>query len=55
MVLVWLLLDAPTIFRIAGFNSQQSQWIKGLNIFYMFSTLIYVFALDRISRRWTLS
>lgn len=25
MVLAWLLLDAPTIFRIAGFNSQKSQ------------------------------
>jgi len=46
---------APTIFRIAGFGSQKSQWISGLNnIFYMFSTLICVFTLDRIGRRWTL-
>ncbi|KAL9107828.1 MAG: hypothetical protein Q9227_007343 [Pyrenula ochraceoflavens] len=31
------------------------QWISGLNdIFYMFSTLICVFTLDRIGRRWTL-
>lgn len=46
---------APTIFRIAGFDSQKSQWISGLNnIFYMFSTLICVFTLDRIGRRWTL-
>jgi hypothetical protein len=56
MVLAWLLPDAPAISRIAGFNSQKSQWINGLNnIFYMFSTLIYVFTLDRIGRRWTLS
>lgn len=28
--------DAPTIFRIAGFNAEKSQWISGLNnIFYM--------------------
>ncbi|KAL2351214.1 sugar transporter family protein [Cryomyces antarcticus] len=46
---------APTIFRIAGFNSQKSQWISGLNnIFYMFSTLICVFTLDKIGRRKTL-
>ncbi len=47
--------DQPTIFGIAGFNSQKSQWISGLNtIFYMFSTLICVFTLDRIGRRKTL-
>ncbi|KAF7562283.1 hypothetical protein G7046_g1871 [Stylonectria norvegica] len=46
---------APTIFRIAGFSSEKSQWISGLNnIFYMFATLICVFTLDRIGRRWTL-
>jgi MFS family permease len=46
---------APTIFRIAGFDSKKSQWISGLNnIFYMFATLICVFTLDRIGRRWTL-
>lgn len=46
---------APTIFRIAGFNAEKSQWISGLNnIFYMFSTLLCVFTLDRIGRRWTL-
>lgn len=29
-------LDAPTIFRIAGFNAIKSEWISGLNnIFYM--------------------
>jgi hypothetical protein len=29
-------LDAPTTFRIAGFDTQKSQWISGLNnIFYM--------------------
>ncbi|KAF2137046.1 uncharacterized protein K452DRAFT_291961 [Aplosporella prunicola CBS 121167] len=46
---------APTIFSIAGFDSAKSQWISGLNnIFYMFSTLVCVFTLDRIGRRWTL-
>lgn len=31
-------LDAPTIFRLAGFNSNKAQWISGLNnIFYMVS------------------
>ncbi|KAK5627593.1 hypothetical protein RRF57_003308 [Xylaria bambusicola] len=46
---------APTIFRTAGFDSQKSQWISGLNnIFYAFATLICVFTLDRIGRRWTL-
>ncbi|KAL2060873.1 hypothetical protein VTL71DRAFT_8925 [Oculimacula yallundae] len=46
---------APTIFRMAGFAAEKSQWISGLNnIFYMFSTLICVFTLDRIGRRWTL-
>ncbi|KAB8261196.1 general substrate transporter [Aspergillus pseudonomiae] len=46
---------APTIFSIAGFDSMKSQWISGLNnVFYMFATLICVFTLDRIGRRWTL-
>ncbi|KAI1075470.1 general substrate transporter [Whalleya microplaca] len=46
---------APTIFRLAGFDTIKSQWISGLNnIFYMFATLICVFTLDRIGRRWTL-
>ncbi|KAI1827404.1 general substrate transporter [Xylaria intraflava] len=46
---------APTIFRIAGFDAVKSQWISGLNnIFYAFATLICVFTLDRIGRRWTL-
>ncbi|GIZ41343.1 hypothetical protein CKM354_000464900 [Cercospora kikuchii] len=46
---------APTIFRIAGFSGGKSQWLSGLNnVFYMFSTLICVFTLDRIGRRWTL-
>ncbi|KXG45963.1 Major facilitator superfamily domain, general substrate transporter [Penicillium griseofulvum] len=46
---------APTIFGIAGFDSMKSQWISGLNnIFYMFATLVCVFTLDRIGRRWTL-
>lgn len=46
---------APTIFRIAGFDTEKSQWISGLNnIFYMFATLVCVFTLDKIGRRWTL-
>ena len=46
---------APTIFRMAGFDTEKSQWISGLNnVFYMFATLICVFTLDRIGRRWTL-
>ena len=47
--------DAPTIFKIAGFDSKKSAWFSGLNnIFYMFSTLICIFTLDRIGRRMTL-
>lgn len=46
---------SPTIFRIAGIPNDQVQWIAGLNtITYMLSTLICVFTLDRIGRRWTL-
>lgn len=46
---------APTIFRIAGISNSKVGWISGLNnIFYMFATLICVFTLDRIGRRWTL-
>jgi hypothetical protein len=45
---------APTIFGIAGLSPAKRQWVSGLNnIFYMFSTLICVFTLDRIGRRWT--
>lgn len=48
-------LNDIAIFSIAGFGSQKAQWIAGLNnIFYTFSTLICVFTLDRIGRRWTL-
>jgi hypothetical protein len=35
-------VDAPTIFRIAGFDTKKSQWISGLNnIFYMVSSGIF--------------
>lgn len=45
----------PTIFQIAGFGADKTQWVAGLNnIFYMFSTLICVFTIDRIGRRMTL-
>jgi hypothetical protein len=34
--LLMFLTDAPTIFSIAGYNAEKSQWISGLNnIFYM--------------------
>ncbi|KAI9796141.1 MAG: hypothetical protein M1833_006479 [Piccolia ochrophora] len=46
---------APTMFSQAGFAKEKTMWLSGLNvIFYMFSTLICVFTLDRIGRRWTL-
>ncbi|CAI7665180.1 unnamed protein product [Penicillium crustosum] len=46
---------APTIFQIAGFDSEKTMWISGLNnIFYAFATLICVVTIDRIGRRWTL-
>lgn len=45
----------PTIFTIAGISAQDRLWVAGLNdITYMFATLICVFTLDRIGRRWTL-
>lgn len=45
----------PEIFTIAGIAAKDRQWISGLNnITYMFSTLICVFTLDKIGRRWTL-
>ncbi|KAI5451059.1 hypothetical protein NCC49_002547 [Naganishia albida] len=45
----------PTIFEIAGIKVQDRQWLAGTNnITYMFATLICVFTLDRIGRRWTL-
>ncbi|PHH89605.1 hypothetical protein CDD83_5670 [Cordyceps sp. RAO-2017] len=45
----------PDIFTIAGISSQDRLWVSGVNnITYMFATLICVFTLDRIGRRWTL-
>jgi MFS family permease len=45
----------PTIFTIAGISADERLWVSGLNnITYMFATLICVFTLDRIGRRWTL-
>ncbi|KAI9796668.1 MAG: hypothetical protein M1835_003464 [Candelina submexicana] len=45
----------PRIFTFAGIKSNDVLWITGLNnITYMLSTLICVFTLDRIGRRWTL-
>ena len=46
---------APTIFRLAGIDAFTAKWVSGLNyITYTFATLICVFTLDRIGRRWTL-
>ena len=46
---------SAAIFKIAGFDSQKTMWISGLNnIFYAFATLLCVVTLDRIGRRWTL-
>lgn len=46
---------SAAIFGIAGFGSQKAGWLSGLNdTTYMFATLICVFTLDRIGRRWTL-
>jgi sugar porter (SP) family MFS transporter len=45
----------PEIFKIAGIGSSDRLWVSGLNnITYMLSTLICVFTIDRIGRRWTL-
>lgn len=45
----------PTIFRQAGFTTDKSNWLSGLNnVFYMFSTLVAVFTLDRWGRRFSL-
>ncbi|MCJ1277132.1 hypothetical protein MMC21_004942 [Puttea exsequens] len=45
----------PTIFKIAGISQEDRQWVAGLNdITYMLATLLCVFTLDRIGRRWTL-
>ncbi|KAJ5982890.1 hypothetical protein N7481_004989 [Penicillium waksmanii] len=45
----------PTIFQLAGISLEDRLWVTGLNnITYMFATLICVFTVDRIGRRWTL-
>ncbi|KAL6693473.1 general substrate transporter [Trichoderma pleuroticola] len=45
----------PEIFTIAGISSKDRLWVSGINnITYMFATLICVFTIDRIGRRWTL-
>ncbi|KAK4900180.1 hypothetical protein LTR49_027496, partial [Elasticomyces elasticus] len=45
----------PEIFTIAGIAAKDRQWVSGLNnITYTLATLICVFTLDRIGRRWTL-
>ncbi|KAL9045567.1 MAG: hypothetical protein Q9214_001411 [Letrouitia sp. 1 TL-2023] len=45
----------PVIFTIAGISPNDRLWVAGLNdITYMLATLLCVFTLDRIGRRWTL-
>ena len=45
----------PTIFTLAGVSESKKLWVSGLNdITYMFATLVCVFTLDKIGRRWTL-
>ncbi|KAG8428193.1 hypothetical protein J3459_005980 [Metarhizium acridum] len=45
----------PQIFTIAGISASDRLWVSGVNnVTYMFATLICVFTLDRIGRRWTL-
>ncbi|TQS32716.1 hypothetical protein Golomagni_06960, partial [Golovinomyces magnicellulatus] len=45
----------PQIFTIAGISASDRLWVSGVNnITYMLATLICVFTLDRIGRRWTL-
>ena len=46
---------APTIFATAGLDHSTVAWVSGLNtITYTIATLVCVFTLDRIGRRWTL-
>lgn len=46
---------APQCFQKAGFSSQTSQLIAGINnITYMLSTLVAVFTLDKFGRRFSL-
>lgn len=46
---------APLVFQSAGFSTQTSQLLSGINnISYMLSTLVAVFTLDKWGRRFTL-
>ncbi|QRV95738.1 Sugar (and other) transporter [Ceratobasidium sp. AG-Ba] len=46
---------APRIFSGAGYTQNKSNLLAGINnITYMLSTLVAVYTLDRIGRRWTL-
>ncbi|KAI8066256.1 general substrate transporter [Gilbertella persicaria] len=46
---------APQVFASAGFSTQTSQLLSGINnITYMLSTLVAVFTLDRWGRRFTM-
>ncbi|KAK9360057.1 hypothetical protein V1504DRAFT_434244 [Lipomyces starkeyi] len=46
---------APTMFANAGFSTGTSELLSGLNnIFYTLSTIVNVFTIDRIGRRWAL-
>ncbi|KAI7889894.1 general substrate transporter [Mucor mucedo] len=46
---------APLVFQSAGFSTQTSQLLSGINnVTYMLSTLVAVFTLDKWGRRFTL-
>ncbi|GAA5802398.1 general substrate transporter [Helicostylum pulchrum] len=46
---------APLVFQSAGFSTQTSQLLSGINnVTYMFATLVAVFTLDKWGRRFTL-
>ncbi|KAG8750532.1 hypothetical protein FRC11_010318, partial [Ceratobasidium sp. 423] len=46
---------APRIFSGAGYTQNKSNLLAGVNnVTYMLSTLVAVFTLDKIGRRWTL-
>ncbi|GAO19475.1 uncharacterized protein UV8b_00429 [Ustilaginoidea virens] len=50
-----IVIYGPQLFAIAGISAPDRLWVSGVNnITYMFATLICVFTVDRIGRRWTL-
>ncbi|KAL1929149.1 hypothetical protein VTP01DRAFT_2208 [Rhizomucor pusillus] len=46
---------APTVFRTAGFSEKTAQLLSGFNnMYYMICTIVNVFTVDRLGRRFTL-